>query len=254
MKNFLFFLLLLLFCPVLPKAQDVDLLLKQAAAAESAMQDDLAYIKFREVLKYQPNNITVLCKCSELACKIGHRQGLKEDQVRHFEIARRYAETALKLNPSYADANFAMSLAMGRMALVSSGRQQVEAVKGIKVYADKTIALNPADFRGYHVLGKWYYEISNLGAFKRTAVKLFYGAFPEASFEDARRSYSKSIQLNPAFNLNYLELAKVYIKLDKNREAVAYLEKLMALPLKMEDDQRIYNEGKKILAELKSGH
>ena len=112
--------------------------------------------------------------------------------------------------------------------------------------------LNPADFRGYHVLGKWYFEISNLGAFKRTAVKLFYGAFPDASFEDSRRYYQKSMLLNPGFNLNYLELAKVYVKLDKEPEAITYLEKLVVMPLKMEDDQRIHNEGKKMLQALKA--
>jgi tetratricopeptide (TPR) repeat protein len=245
---------LIFYCLIGPAAgwaQDLQVLLRDAAVAEAAMQDDLAYLKYQQALKIQPANITVLCKCSELACKIGHRQASKEAQLRYFETARRYAETALKLNPNYSDANFVMSLSMGRIALVSSGRQLVEAVKGIKVYADKTVALNPADFRGYHVLGKWYYEISNLGTFKRTAVKIFYGAFPDASYEDARRNYQKSMQLNPTFNLNYLELAKVYIKLDRNQEAIAALEKLVVMPLKMEDDQRIRIEGRKLLQELK---
>jgi tetratricopeptide (TPR) repeat protein len=246
-----YFIGLLLLCPITLWSQDIQFLLKEAATAEASMQDEQAYHKYQEVLKYQPTNITVLCKCSELACKIGHRQSTKEIQIKHYQIARRYAELALKLNPAHTDANFVMSLAMGRMALVSSGRTQVEAVKSIKVYADKTVALSPGDFRGYHVLGKWYYEIANLGALKRSAVKLFYGAFPEASFADAKRNYQKSMQLNPTFNLNYLELAKVYIKLSQPKDAIASLEKLMSMPLKMEDDQRIYNEGKKILGELK---
>lgn len=252
MKRIRFFIYAVFLWPVSLWAQDVSLLLKQAANAEMAMQDELAYLKYQEVLKYQPNNITVLCKCSELACKIGHRQSTKEEQIRHFEIGQQYAQLALKINPSHSDANFVMSLAMGRMALVATGRKQVEAVKAIKVYADKTIMLNPSDFRGYHVLGKWYFEISNLGAFKRNAVKLFYGAFPDASFDDSRRSYQKSMLLNPGFNLNYLELAKVYVKLEKVPEAIIYLEKLKVLPLKLEDDQRIHSEGKKMLKELKA--
>lgn len=247
-----FLICFLLLLPVASFTQDLQLLLNEAAAAEAAMQDDLAYRKYQDVLRIQPTNITVLCKCSELASKIGHRQSSKDLQITHYEIARRYAELALKLNPDYPDANFVMSLAMGRMALVASGRKQVEAVKGIKIYADKTVALSPNDFRGYHVLGKWYYEISNLGAFKRTAVKIFYGAFPDANFNDARRNYQKSMQLNPTFNLNYLELAKVYIKLDQPAEAVSALEKLLVMPLKMEDDRRVYNEGKKMLQELRA--
>lgn len=233
-------------------SQDIQVLLKEAAAAELGMHDDLAYQKYQQVLKIQPANITVLCKCSELLCKIGHRQSSKPEQLKHFEIAKHYAEIALKVNPTYPDANFVMSLALGRIALVASGRQQVEAVKGIKVYADKTVALNPADFRGYLVLGKWFYEISNLGTFKRSAVKVFYGAFPDASFEDSRRNFEKSLQLNPSFNLNYLELAKVYVKLNRNAAAIAFLEKLVHMPLKMEDDQRIHDEAEKLLKHLKA--
>ena len=232
--------------------QDPQQLLKAAAADEVNMRDDEAYRKYLQIVRLQPGNITVLCKCSELSSKIGHRQKNKEDQIKYYAIAQQYAQMALDLNPNGAEANFVMSLAMGRMAMVSSGKKLVESVKAIKYYADKTVSAAPGDFRGYHVLGKWYYEISNLGSFKRTAVKIFYGAFPDASFEDARRNYAKSLQLNPGFNLNYLELSKVYYKLDKPDEAIILLNKLMILPFKMEDDQRIRQEGKTLLSKIKS--
>lgn len=228
------------------QAQDIEKLWKEAGVAEANMQDDQAFHLYQQVLQNQPNHLGAICKCSELASKIGHRQSTKESQISYYQTARRYAEIGLKINPSSADANFAMSLAMGRMAMVSSGRQLVESVKGIKYYADRTVQLNPADFRGFHVLGKWYFEISNLGSFKRTAVKIFYGAFPDASFEDSRRCYQKSLQLNPNFNLNYLELAKVYVKLDRPEEALTLLQKLDTLSLKMEDDPRIREEGRRL--------
>jgi tetratricopeptide (TPR) repeat protein len=230
--------------------QDCQLILKEAAAAEASMQEELAYNKYKQVLKIQPDNLTALCKCSELASKIGHRYADKEIQIKHYDTARAYAERALKVNPHSADANFVMSVAMGRMAIVSSGGKLVSAVKDIKKYADKTVELNPSDFRGYLVQGKWYYEISNLSAFKRMAVKLFYGAFPDASFEDAVRCYEKSRDLNPGFNLIYLELAKAYIKLHKTDQSISLLKKLETLPLKMEDDLRIKREAAELLKSL----
>jgi tetratricopeptide (TPR) repeat protein len=248
LTGFTIFLMILM--PVLVQSQDLQQLQKEATAAEATLQDEQAFQKYQQINKLQPADIAVLCKCSELACKIGNRHAAKETQIKYYTVARRYAEQALQLNAAHADANFVMSLAMGRMALVSGGRTQVEAVKGIKIYADKTIQLNPADYRGYHVLGKWNYEIANLGAFKRTAVKLFYGAFPDASFDQAKRYYQKSVLLNPGFNLNYLELAKVYVKLDQQNQAIACLQKLLVMPIKMEDDQRIYTEGRNILKSL----
>jgi tetratricopeptide (TPR) repeat protein len=250
MKLFIRTICVLVLLPLLVRSQDLPQLQKDAAAAEAALQDEQAFEKYQQIAKLQPTDITVLCKCSELACKIGNRHAAKDVQIKYYTIARRYAEQALQLNAAHADANFVMSLAMGRMALVSGGKTQVEAVKGIKIYADKTVQLNPADYRGYHVLGKWNYEISNLGAFKRGAVKLFYGAFPDASFEQAKRYYQKSVILNPGFNLNYLELAKVYVKLNQQHQAIACLQKLLVMPIKMEDDQRIYTEGRNILKSL----
>lgn len=246
MKSFFILLGWCLVQTVSLQAQDIDKLWKDASTAESNMQDDQAFHLYQQVLQNQPNHLGALCKCSELASKIGHRQSTKASQISYYQTARRYAEIGLKLNPASADANFAMSLAMGRMAMVSSGKQLVESVKMIKYYADKTVQLNPADFRGFHVLGKWYYEISNLGSLKRTAVKIFYGAFPDASFEDSRRCYQKSLQLNPSFNLNYLELAKVYVKLDQPAEALTLLQKLDTLNMKMEDDPRIREEGRQL--------
>jgi ubiquitin len=58
--------------------------------------------------------------------------------------------------------------------------------------------------------------------------------------------------LSRRFNLNYLELAKVYVKLDQQNQAIACLQKLLAMPIKMEDDQRIYTEGRNILKSLQN--
>lgn len=241
----------LLLLPVLASAQDVQQLLKEAAALETNMRDADAFVKYQQVIKAQPSNLHALCKCSELSSKLGHRQKEQSVQVTYYNVAYKYADLALKVNPSSPDANFVMALAMGRMALVSSGRKQVEAVNDIKKYAERTIKYGPNDFRGYHVLGKWYYEITNLGSFKRTAVKVFYGGFPSASYEDAIRYYEKSMALNPDFNLNYLELAKVYHKTGRPDKARELLHKLQAMPHRMEDDKRIKDEGAKLLASLK---
>jgi tetratricopeptide (TPR) repeat protein len=252
MTKILLFISCCLFSFISVQCQDWQILLKEAAAAEVAMRDDLAFQKYQQLLKLQPANLTALCKCSELASKIGHRYARKDIQIKLYEIARRYAEKALKIDPVSADANFVMSVAMGRMALVSSGGDLVSAVKDIKKYADRTVELNPADFRGYHVQGKWYYEITNLGSFKRTAVKIFYGAFPDASFEDAARCYEKSRQLNPGISLNYLELAKVYVKLHKPDQSISLLNRLAGLPIIMEDDPRIKAEGAEMLRKLEA--
>ena len=247
--------ILLLFCCtwclLIPGwSQDVKQLLQKGEELEAGLKDEAAYQQYLKVLELQPNNHTALYKASILADRLGNRLSDKEQRNRYYRTAYKYASKALQLYPQSADAHFAMSVSLGRVALMSSGKELVESVKKIKYHADRGIQLNPTDFRPYHVLGRWYYEISNLGSFKRGAVKLFYGAFPDASFELSAKAYEKSLSLNPSFILNYLELARTYDQLDQRTRAIEMLKKLQYLPAKMEDDQRIKEEGKKLLQKL----
>jgi hypothetical protein len=87
------------------------------------------------------------------------------------------------------------------MALDIIGQGKVVAVKEIKTYADRCIQLDAKNFKGYHVLGKWHYEVSDLNAFERWIVKITYGALPPSSIDDAIKNYEKSKQLSPGFLL-----------------------------------------------------
>ena len=144
-----------------------------------------------------------------------------------------------------------MSLAMGRMAMISSGEEKIKAVKDVKAYAEKSIQLDPSNFKGYHVLAKWYYEVSDLNSVEKWLVKVTYEALPKASLDDAIRYYEKSRQLNPGFILNYLELAKSYHRKDNNKKAIEYLEAMQKLPNKIADDANIKKRGKKFMEEWK---
>ena len=47
---------------------------------------------------------------------------------------------------------------------------------------------------------------------ERTAVRLFYGGLPDASFKKSITCYEVAKKLKAGFMLNYLELAKAYYK------------------------------------------
>src|SRR5687768_1001710 len=211
-------------------AQNVGVLMQQAESFEKAFKDDEALKKYIEVLKYEPLNINALCKTSELYSIIGKRRPTKEEQKQYYKTGESYARKALKVNPNHSEANFAMAISMGRMALISSGKDKVVAVKEIKTYADKCIQLDARNFKGYHVLGEWHYEVSDLNSFERWIVKITYGALPPSSLDEAIKYYEKSNQLHPGFLLNYLELAKAYKRKGENEKARVLLEQMQKLP------------------------
>ncbi len=250
-KTISWFLFLLLILPVENQAQDINMLLKEAQQLEESFKEPEALQKYLEVVRAQPNNLTALCKASELYNMIGKRQPGKDKQKEYYKTAKTYAQRALQVNPNSVEANFAMSLAMGRMALISSGEEKINAVKDVKSYAEKAIKLDPNDFKGYHVLGKWHYEVSNLNALEKWLVKITYGALPKASLDEAILNYEKSRQLNPHFLLNYLELAKAWHRKDNNKKAIELLEAMMKMPNRSVDDPTVKEEGKKLLENYK---
>ncbi|HUQ64560.1 MAG TPA: hypothetical protein VM101_00270 [Flavitalea sp.] len=232
------------------QAQNVPALMQQAQMFEKSFRDDEALKKYLEVLKYDPLNIDALCKTSELYSVIGKRRSTKEEQKEYYKAGETYARKALKVNPDHSEANFAMAISMGRTALVSSGKEKVAAVKVIKTYADKCIQLDPKNYKGYHVLGKWHYEVSDLNSFEKWIVKITYGALPPSSLDDAIKNYEKSRQLYPGFLLNYLELAKAYKRKGEINKARSLLVQLQKLPPAASDDAKIKGLGRKLLNEL----
>jgi hypothetical protein len=140
-----------------------------------------------------------------------------------------------------------MALALGRLTLISSGKEKVGAVKDIKHYAEISIHADSANFKPYHVLGKWNYEVSDLNLTERSLAKWLFGGLPPASLKDAIFNYEKSLALNPGFLLNYLELDRAYHRNNEKKKAVETLTRMMPLPVKMQDDIRIKNEGKQLL-------
>lgn len=241
------FFILFFFFRVFSYSQDENKLLSEARQLEATFKENDAMVKYLEVLKIQPRNYTALCKVSELYSLLGKRQPTKEKQKIYYRAARNYAQQALVVNPSHADANFAMALAMGRMAIISSGEEKIKAVKDIKIYAEKCVQLDPQGFKGYHILGRWHYEISNLNSVEKWLVKIAYGSLPEASLKEAIANYEKSRQLNPGLLINYMELAKCFHRNDENKKANEMLQQVTQLPSKTIDDPTVKEEARKLM-------
>ncbi|MFI5154788.1 MAG: hypothetical protein ACHQEM_01295 [Chitinophagales bacterium] len=228
-------------------SQDANALLKEAQSQESLMKENEAFLKYSELLHIQPNNLMVICKCSELCSRIGNRQAEKSRKIDYFKAARTYASAALRVSPSNSEANFVMAFALGRMTLISSGKEKIGAVKEIQYYAEVSIRADTNNFKPYHVLGKWNYEVSDLSLTERSLAKWFYGGLPQASLKEAIANYEKCMILSPGFLLNYLELAKAYYRNNEKKKAIDMINHMESLPIRMADDARIKSEGRQLL-------
>ena len=240
----------LMLAALLAKAQSVDEMIQEARQLETQMKETEALEKDKDILKIQPAQLDALNQASQLSARIGNRQKNKEDKITYFNQAKSYAQEALKVNPNNAQSNLSMAIAMGRMALISGAKDKVAASKEVKKYAELAIKFDPKLAQGYHVLGKWNYEVANLNAFERGAAKMLFGGLPDGSLQNAISNYEKCRQLDPSFLLNYYELARAYKENDEQEKAMEVLKKALTLRSIVEDDAAIKADCKKMLENL----
>ncbi len=252
MKMFLIITVYILSVCQITVGQDVGTITREADRLEAIPDEKAAFAKFKEILKIQPTNLNALVKSSELCCRIGGREKvnlkLRDD---YFSTAVIYAKTAIKLYPENDEANVAMAIAVGKSILYKSGKEKIAAVKELKAYGDKAVLLNSKNFKAWHVLGKWNYEVSNLSGIERAGAKIMYGGLPAASLKNSIACYEKAKSLSSNFILNYLELAKAYKRNGEKAKAVALLNTLLTLKNQTEDDPRIKTEAQTLLKSWK---
>jgi tetratricopeptide (TPR) repeat protein len=230
-------------------AQDINALLKEANRLEALPNEKAALLKFKEALKVQPRNIYALNKASELCSRIGKRQMVNQIAEDYYSAAKTYAGIALKIDPNNSESNCVMAIALGRSSLNKSGKEKLTSAKELRKHIDLAIKNDPSNFKAWHILGRWHYELSSLSMLEKTAVKYLYGGMPIASLSESLFAFEKSQSITDGFILNYFEMAKAYKKNNQKEKAIAVLRKMMGVPNQTEDDPVIKESGRKLLKE-----
>ncbi len=236
MKRLLAFLTASFFCNTI-LAQDIAALIQEGERLETTLNEKAAFEKFKDVIRLQPANVYALNKCSELCSRIGNREATAAARNDYYNAAQKFASIALKIEPNNSAANCVMAIAMGRISLEKSGKEKVKAAKEIKKYASLAIAADAKNYKAWHVLGRWHYEISNLNFIERAAVKILFGGMPQSSFAESVNAFEKAGNLHPGFVINYFELAKAYKKNNQKQKAIAAINTMLQLPDTTEDDE-----------------
>jgi hypothetical protein len=154
------------------------------------LEDDALTIAKQAVARY-PSSKELLCKCSILCSKVGQRQTDKAQRKAYFSLAQYTAKAALKLNPNDAICNLVMSIAMGRMALVSGLNDKIEYSRDIHKYSLKATQLDANLAPAWHVVGKYNLVISELSSFEKKSVQLLMGGLPAGDLPNAISCFEK---------------------------------------------------------------
>lgn len=171
--------------------------------------------------------------------------GISADSAKKglFQKAQDFAKQAIAKDPNNADAYFELARAQGRLAQYVGILQSLGLAGDIKKNLDKSIALNPKLAAAYVALGLWHANLDSKGFMARAATG--------ASRNQISPNFEKAIALEPEVATHHIEYANALLLIGRKADAVAQLEKAVALPANTFWEKRDLDASKALIAKLK---
>ncbi len=216
-------------------SEDVAQYLAKGDSAFDVLDNETALQNYLQVYKADSMNCEALWKISRAYVDIGENAE-EQKQKDDYAKSEHFARLAVKRCPNNADAHLFLSVALGRVALISGKKQQVQMSKEVKEEAMKSLELAPDKDIAHHVLARWHRKVANLSGIQKTFAKILYGGLPDASNEKAVEHFQIAIKLNPTYINHHLELGLTYEETKEWQLAKEEYEKCLALPITASDD------------------
>lgn len=198
---------------------------------------------YENILEEEPENYKALWRASFLYSRIGNRKDDNEQQQEYFNKAISLAEKALQEDSTDVHSNFAMSVAMGRKALIASTRERVAASRDIKKYVDRALAQDSTHAGSWHVLGRWHFKVANLNFVERLAANTLFGGIPgDASNDKAVRAIKRAVDLKDKYVLYHHDLAMVYDEMGEREKAIEACQMALKQETLTPDDPKLKEE------------
>ncbi len=169
----------------------------------------------------------------------------KEAQLKVYEEAYDYADSAVAADPKSSMAYTYRAVANGKIALFKGVFSVGSIVKQVRNDCERAITLDPNNAIAYYVLGRTHAKLAEKPAMLRWPLGLAWG-----NIGDAIKFYRKAISLDPTFVMFRLDLAKAYVSDDKDQEAEKQLSAIPSLPIRDQDDDSLKTVAANLLQEL----
>lgn len=229
-------------------------LMASASRLREANNEALAITKYEAALKLNPENYEALHSVSLLYSRVGNRFSESDQELKteYFNKAKDYAEKAIQLNPTDAEGQYVMAVALSKISLVSDAKARMAVSKDIKKFAETAIRYNPKHSGAWDALGRWNSKVANLSISEKAAASLLFGGVPEgASNENAVRCFQNALAYEPNYILYMYDLATAYYKVKQVQKCRDQLNALLKLQPITIDDPEIQKEARLMLASLK---
>ena len=200
--------------------------------------------------KLEPNNAKLLVRIARQYRHLMSDASGIDEKLRLGKVALSYALRAVEIAVNDAEAQLALAITYGKLLPHQGSREQFYNSRLVKSAADKAIAIDPGSDLAWHVLGRWYLNVAEIGSVKRALAQVAFGKIPEVKYEDAERCFLKAIDLNPRRLMHYIELGRTYAAMGRNAEAKKMIRKGLEMAETEKDDPETKALGRQILKKL----
>lgn len=221
--------------------------LAQAALAEQRADLPAALSLLAQAEPLASNRVLCLCALSRRYCELTWLTNSALVQKDLVARALACGLQAVQADPNNATAHACVAVCYAKGCAFADLKTELTYSRRFKLEADMAIALDPRQDIAYYLLGRWNYEIANVGLLARAFVKVVYGGLPKASNADAIANFQKAIQLAPDRILHHAGLAMAYAAAGERQLAVAEWAKCRAMkPAGLEDQEAQRDAAKKL--------
>jgi tetratricopeptide (TPR) repeat protein len=232
-----------------PSPPEVSASLAQASMLREKLDEAGALAKYREALLEDSTNLEALWNASYLATILGARDSLHHSPL--MDLGRHLAEKAIQQWPDQAESHFALAVNIGMGLKHQSVRQKLASSRVLREEIRRTLELNPRHGGAWFLLGRWQYAYATLGTFETMTAKLFLGGIPpEATLQNAERSFRNALKWNPDEPLFYLDLARTLMAEGRKDEARKVLAYAIHLAPRSGDDPRNFAKMRDLLKRI----
>lgn len=230
---------------------EADRLVREGLDAEARLDSNAALVLYQKADAVRPNDAFILQKIARQYSDLVVDQPNAASKKRFAQTALDHAQRAVALKPDDAVNVLSLAICHGKLALYSDTQSKIRYSRLVKEEAERALALDPRYAWAHHVLGRWHYEVAELGSTSRFFVRVLYGGLPEASIDQALQHLQRATQLEPDELNHWLEVGFAFAAAGRLAEAREAWERGLAMPVRGKHDEPSKQRAREALARLK---
>ncbi|XP_011871321.1 PREDICTED: regulator of microtubule dynamics protein 1-like [Vollenhovia emeryi] len=224
----------------------LDLAVLDAQHQQGGREED-DYLQLRSLIDTYPDSVDVVWRFARSCYK--YSNCTTDANVRKAVICAGIDACEKLLDVANADLHKWCAILVGVNGDFLPTAERIKNGYRFKEHVMRALEIRPNDADLHHLLGRFRYEVANLSWIERKIAATLFSEPPSASYEDAIDSFQKAEDFSVKINLeNRLFLSKCYIALGNYEPACQWLEKICNMSVTSEDDARVQNDARQLLA------